>query len=301
MSSLRYNAVPVQLHWRQKRRLKSKVLVICDVSSSVRDAARFLLQFLYAMTDVLPRVRSFAFAARFDEVTGEPLRAWGRGIDVGPLNSEADAINAVRAFVGRNAQAFSTSPKLLGGVLGGLGGGATANYDASQDAWYVDIPAVHEGIEVYRGGVTARFKRGKLVMIGVQTYAEVPRLGQQVLSDAEAIQTAIDLGPASGALHTNRSAELVWLPFMVDGELSLVRAWEVHSITDEPVGEWVSFVDAETGEPRPYVHVRRGLEALIARAVFYELAEMAVEEDGVWGVRSGGAFFPIAAAGKGGA
>ena len=65
--------------------------------------------------------------ARFDEVTGEPLRAWGRGIDVGPLNSEADAINAVRAFVGRNAQAFSTSPKLLGGVLGGLGGGATAN------------------------------------------------------------------------------------------------------------------------------------------------------------------------------
>ncbi|MCY1646459.1 DUF1285 domain-containing protein [Caulobacter sp. SL161] len=58
-------------------------------------------------------------------------------------------------------------------------------------------------------------------------------------------------------------------------------------------------IDAETGEPRPYVHVRRGLEALIARSVFYELAETAVEEDGVWGVRSGGAFFPIAAPGKG--
>jgi hypothetical protein len=52
--------------------------------------------------------------------------------------------------------------------------------------------------------------------------------------------------------------------------------------------------DAETGEPRPYLHVRRGLEALIARAVFYELAELAderlvdgeptlgVESDGVW-------------------
>jgi hypothetical protein len=34
-------------------------------------------------------------------------------------------------------------------------------------------------------------------------------------------------------------------------------------------------MDAETGEPRPYVHVRRGLEALILRPVFYELAEMA--------------------------
>ena len=33
------------------------------------------------------------------------------------------------------------------------------------------------------------------------------------------------------------------------------------------------------GEPRPYVHVRRGLEALIARPVFYELVEMAVERD----------------------
>jgi len=56
-------------------------------------------------------------------------------------------------------------------------------------------------------------------------------------------------------------------------------------------------IDAETGEPRPYVHVRRGLEALIARPVFYELAEMAGQHDDVWGVTSNGAFFPIAPAG----
>lgn len=53
-------------------------------------------------------------------------------------------------------------------------------------------------------------------------------------------------------------------------------------------------IDPDSGEPRPYVHVRRGLEALIARPVFYELAEMAREQDGVWGVGSNGAFFPIA-------
>jgi hypothetical protein len=56
-------------------------------------------------------------------------------------------------------------------------------------------------------------------------------------------------------------------------------------------------IDPETGEPRPYVHVRRGLEALIARPVFYELAEMATQEGDVWGVTSNGAFFPIAASG----
>jgi len=35
--------------------------------------------------------------------------------------------------------------------------------------------------------------------------------------------------------------------------------------------------DAVTGEPRPYLHVRRGLEALIARSVFYQLVELATE------------------------
>jgi hypothetical protein len=56
-------------------------------------------------------------------------------------------------------------------------------------------------------------------------------------------------------------------------------------------------VDPESGEPRPYVHVRRGLEALIARPVFYELSELAEERDEagqpILGVRSNGAWFAI--------
>jgi hypothetical protein len=50
----------------------------------------------------------------------------------------------------------------------------------------------------------------------------------------------------------------------------------------------------ETGEPAPYVHVRAGLEAKIARAVFYQLADMAVPgEGGVLGVWSDGRFFAL--------
>jgi hypothetical protein len=52
-------------------------------------------------------------------------------------------------------------------------------------------------------------------------------------------------------------------------------------------------VDPETGEPRPYLHVRRGLEALIARSVFYELVAMAEEEDGVLSVESNGVRFAL--------
>jgi hypothetical protein len=58
-------------------------------------------------------------------------------------------------------------------------------------------------------------------------------------------------------------------------------------------------VDADpvTGEPRPYLQVRGGLEARIRRPVFYELVEMAQEREtpegprlGVW---SNGAWFPV--------
>ena len=56
-----------------------------------------------------------------------------------------------------------------------------------------------------------------------------------------------------------------------------------------------------SGEPRPYVHVRGGLDALIARPVFYELVELAQERDTpegpTLGVASNGAWFPVGPAG----
>lgn len=54
--------------------------------------------------------------------------------------------------------------------------------------------------------------------------------------------------------------------------------------------------NAETGEPSPYVLVRGALEARIARAVFYELADLAVEHEGRLGVWSGGVFFALSEA-----
>jgi len=58
----------------------------------------------------------------------------------------------------------------------------------------------------------------------------------------------------------------------------------------------LTFRTREDG-PHPYVEVRRGLEALVARTVYYELANLALEEDadppGLW---SNGVFFPMAPA-----
>ncbi len=55
--------------------------------------------------------------------------------------------------------------------------------------------------------------------------------------------------------------------------------------------------DPETGEPSPYVLVRRNLEALIDRKTFYRLIDLGTHEEregerwfGLW---AGGTFFPI--------
>lgn len=53
--------------------------------------------------------------------------------------------------------------------------------------------------------------------------------------------------------------------------------------------------DPASGEPAPYVHVRRGLEARLTRPVFYELVEMAEPRGDRLGIGSGGAWFDLGA------
>ena len=56
-------------------------------------------------------------------------------------------------------------------------------------------------------------------------------------------------------------------------------------------------VDPETAEPRPYVALDRGLEARLTRAVYYQLVDLAVEEnvgeDHIFGIWSGGHLFSL--------
>jgi hypothetical protein len=59
-------------------------------------------------------------------------------------------------------------------------------------------------------------------------------------------------------------------------------------------------INPETSEPGPYVMVRKGLEAKVGRAVFYQMVEQAVEApqkdataEDVIGLWSKGLFFPL--------
>jgi hypothetical protein len=177
--------------------------------------------------------------ARFDQRVGTPHRMWGPGIAVGRLASEADAERAVRRFLSRNPDLAGVPARDL--VL------RSASQDAATDTWYVNFDRLVGGAPVWRGGVTARIRGERLVMLGIDTYpgAEV---GRAELSAEEAEREAQLQGPAAMAEHRDVSARLVALPTDVPGGVELRLVWEVRSRTDEPLGAWVSFVDAGTGE-----------------------------------------------------
>jgi uncharacterized protein with von Willebrand factor type A (vWA) domain len=64
-----YDGFLFHTKWKSTRIDRPKVMVVCDVSGSVSEVARFLLLFLYCLQDVLPKVRSFVFSSNLAEVT----------------------------------------------------------------------------------------------------------------------------------------------------------------------------------------------------------------------------------------
>jgi len=63
------DGIPFHPRWRKIERKRPQIMAVCDVSGSVAAYAKFLLMFLYALQDVLPRTRSFALSAALGEVS----------------------------------------------------------------------------------------------------------------------------------------------------------------------------------------------------------------------------------------
>jgi uncharacterized protein with von Willebrand factor type A (vWA) domain len=67
--NLQYGGVPFNIRFLRRRREKPQVVVLCDISDSVLNAARFMLQFLYSVQELYGKVRSFVFVSDIGEVT----------------------------------------------------------------------------------------------------------------------------------------------------------------------------------------------------------------------------------------
>ncbi|WP_437817985.1 VWA domain-containing protein [Sorangium sp. So ce1078] len=67
--SLQTGGVPFQPARRARRRDRPRLMVLCDVSDSVRVAARFMLEFVCAAQELFDRTRSFVFVSELAETT----------------------------------------------------------------------------------------------------------------------------------------------------------------------------------------------------------------------------------------
>jgi len=59
----------IDLRFRQRKRKKIRLVLLCDVSGSMDLYSRFLLQFLFALQSVFGRVETFTFSTRLTRIT----------------------------------------------------------------------------------------------------------------------------------------------------------------------------------------------------------------------------------------
>jgi hypothetical protein len=124
----------------------------------------------------------------------------------------------------------------------------------------------------------------------VRLFSTVLRLdpdGYHLVTPVEKMKIRVEDLPFRAVAMERRGEDLVFTTDVGDE----VVADAEHAITVE--------TDPVTGEPAPRIHVRRGLEARIARSLFYDLVEMAEVVEDRLTVRSGGQAFALGPAGAG--
>jgi uncharacterized protein with von Willebrand factor type A (vWA) domain len=124
-SSLSSGGVLMDTHHRPRHAVKTNLVILCDISSSVSSFAHFTLLLIYALREQFTRVRAFAFIDELDEVTrffapgGDPVEAVTRltaEADVTWLDGRTDYGRAIELFAERHSDAIGSRTSLL--ILG---------------------------------------------------------------------------------------------------------------------------------------------------------------------------------------
>lgn len=134
--ALRTGGVPFTPMRRKRRRDRPRLVLLCDVSDSVRAVATFLLEFVYAAHDLFDHTRSFVFVSEIGESTelferGTPEAAIAQTYGGGVV-SVVDNSNygrALRSFAARHLDAIDGRTTV---VI--LGDGRSNFHEAGEDA-----------------------------------------------------------------------------------------------------------------------------------------------------------------------
>ncbi len=140
----------------------------------------------------------------------------------------------------------------------------------------IDIRIRTDGVWVHEGGPIGR---EALVRLFSTVLRKDPD-GIYLVTPAEKLKITVDDAPFT-AVGVERADGVVRFVTNVG---DIVEAGPEHAIRVQ---------QGLDGQPRPYLHVRGGLEALILRPVFYDLVEMAEARDRRLGLNSHGAWFDL--------
>jgi len=137
--NLGLDGLPARLVFRHRRPERPDVVVLCDVSESVRHVTRLMLLFLYTLQSLFTRVRTFVFVSDLAEVTDrlreerDPTRAAQLAVAARAVNLAANSNygRALRTFHDDFRGAVTRRTTVL--VIGD----GRNNYNAPE-AWVLD-------------------------------------------------------------------------------------------------------------------------------------------------------------------
>jgi uncharacterized protein with von Willebrand factor type A (vWA) domain len=61
--------IPFEVIFKQRRKDRPKLVILCDVSSSVANVSRFMLQFMYSLQEAFTKMHSYVFVSELGDVT----------------------------------------------------------------------------------------------------------------------------------------------------------------------------------------------------------------------------------------
>jgi len=76
-ANIKHGSVPIEIHYRD-RTLKPRLVVLCDISTSMRSVSEFMLSLLFALQDQISRTQAFAFIDHLEYISPDL-----EGVDAG--------------------------------------------------------------------------------------------------------------------------------------------------------------------------------------------------------------------------
>jgi uncharacterized protein with von Willebrand factor type A (vWA) domain len=139
--NMSHGGIPFELVWKHRKKNRPKLVILCDVSSSVSNVSRFMLQFCYTLQEAFTKIRAFIFVAELGEVThlfkdgeiSESIERALQGGDVINVYARSNFGNAFHEFWLKHLSAIDSKTTVI--VLGD----ARNNYNDSKGWCLRDI------------------------------------------------------------------------------------------------------------------------------------------------------------------